>query len=223
MKLRTIGIIFLFLFILVSCKKKYEEIYLPPTPLEFYSLEKCEQSDLEKSIFNILKIAYSYNGADITYSEAKLIYLSVEEELKKYDWLTSSLVYGVIEIESEFKKCAKNSNNNLSSDYSYMQINDISKTDYNNHNWENPVTVEELQNDTRVNIMVGCWVLNKKRERLIKAGIEPTEENIIMAYNCGESKVIRDRVPQCTIDYQKKVLISKANYESNNSINFRLD
>lgn len=217
MKIRILGIILFFLISVISCNSKnnFDESAICLPPVEIFELPILEEYSKDKEIMSIMGKAYSYENPTISYSEAELIYESVQEEIKNYDWLKAALVYSIIESESEFKKYAHNNyNSNKTSDYSYMQVNDISIIDYNNHNWENPVTSEFVQNDTRINIMVGCWVLNKKRERLIKAGIEPTEENIVMAYNCGEKKVIRDSVPQCTIDYQKKVFVAMGSYSN---------
>lgn len=199
-------IIIIFIIIsLFSCERK-QNILIND---DFHSVIELEAPTIEvtpkiKEIEKIIETAGKY-GNSISFSEAEIIYNSIQEEVKNYSWLNPAIVYSIIENESEFKKYAyndKNSNNSV--DYSYMQINEISRIDYNNHH-EEKVTPEQLMNDTALNIKVGCWILNKKRERLIIYGIESTEENIIKAYNCGEGRVRDNDVPLSTEDYQKKV------------------
>lgn len=204
--MKKVLIIIFSLFILLSCESKREvqldeDVFHIRVELE---LPKAEPTPKTREIRKIVETARKY-GTQITIAEANIIYDSVQEEINNYNWIYSALVYSIIESESKFKKYAyndKNSNNSV--DYSYMQVNEISRIDYNNHHKEK-ITSEQLMNDTALNIKVGCWVLNTKRERLILYGIEPTEENIIKAYNCGEGKVRDNRVPLCTEDYQKKV------------------
>lgn len=199
-------IIIIFIIIsLFSCERK-QDILIND---DFHSVVELEVPTIEiipkiKEIEKIIETAEKY-GNSISFSEAEIIYNSIQEEVKNYSWLNCAIVYSIIENESEFKKGAyndKNSNNSI--DYGYMQINEISRIDYNNHH-EEKVTPEQLMNDTALNIKVGCWILNKKRERLIIYGIESTEENIIKAYNCGEGRVRDNDVPLSTEDYQKKV------------------
>lgn len=190
---------------LFSCNNKQEIThninYQNKIDLE---ISKVEQIQKIKEIRKIVETSIKY-GNLLSFSEAEIIYNSVQEEINNYNWIYPALVYSIIENESKFKKRAyNNKNSNNSVDYSYMQINEISRIDYNNHHKEK-ITSEQLMNDTALNIKVGCWVLNKKRERLIIYGIEPTEENIIKAYNCGEGRVRDNKVPLCTENYQKRV------------------
>lgn len=196
----------LILFIIISlfsCKNKQEISHNINYQIDS-ELPKIEIPSKDKEIRKIIETARKHISL-ISFSEAEIIYNSVQEEINNYNWIYSALVYSIIENESKFKKYAyndKNSNNSV--DYGYMQVNEISRIDYNNHHKEK-ITSEQLMNDTALNIKVGCWVLNKKRERLIFFGIEPTEENIIKAYNCGEGRVINNSVPLCTENYQKRV------------------
>lgn len=196
----------LILFIIISlfsCKNKQEIPHNINYQIDS-ELPKIEIPSKDKEIRKIIETARKHISL-LSFSEAEIIYNSVQEEINNYNWIYSALVYSIIENESKFKKYAyndKNSNNSV--DYGYMQVNEISRIDYNNHHQEK-ITSEQLMNDTALNIKVGCWVLNKKRERLIFFGIEPTEENIIKAYNCGEGRVINNNVPLCTENYQKRV------------------
>ena len=203
--MKKVLIIILSLFLLFSCKNKESKIEIE----NFYPIKEVDKvlpkiDKRSSEIQKILEKAEEYKNP-LTYDEAEIIYESVQNEIKNYSWLYSALVYSIIEKESQYKKSAFNDKNkNNSVDYSYMQINEISRIDYNNHHKEK-ITSEQLMNDTTLNIKVGCWILNRKRESLIRNEIEPTEENIIKAYNCGEHKVIGDCVPQSTIEYQRKI------------------
>jgi soluble lytic murein transglycosylase-like protein len=196
-------LILLIIISLFSCNNKQEISHNINYQIDS-KLPKIEIPSKDKEIRKIIETARKHISL-LSFSEAEIIYNSVQEEINNYNWIYSALVYSIIENESKFKKYAyndKNSNNSV--DYGYMQVNEISRIDYNNHHKEK-ITSEQLMNDTALNIKVGCWVLNKKRERLIIYGIEPTEENIIKAYNCGEGRVRDNRVPLCTENYQKRV------------------
>lgn len=196
-------LILLIIISLFSCKNKQEISHNNNYQIDS-ELPKIEIPSKNKEIRKIIETARKHISL-LSFSEAEIIYNSVQEEINNYNWIYSALVYSIIENESKFKKYAYNDkNSNSSVDYGYMQVNEISRIDYNNHHKEK-ITSEQLMNDTALNIKVGCWVLNKKRERLIIYGIEPTEENIIKAYNCGEGRVRDNRVPLCTENYQKRV------------------
>ena len=204
--MKKLLIVLLSLILFVSCtevKDNKEEIPLP-TKIDI-TLPKRESREAikRKEVEQIIERA-SYYGNIMSFEEAELIYDSVEKELEKYPWLKKPLIYSIIECESEFDKNAYNDKNtNNSIDYGLAQINEITLIDYNNFNMEQ-ITSEQLMN-TSINIQVCTWALDMKRTRLIKAGIAPTEENIIKAYNCGESRVKRGRIPQSTLDYQLEV------------------
>lgn len=103
-------------------------------------------------------------------------------------------------------------NANGSKDYGVMMVNDTGITDYNNANWKNPVTPEQVQNDISTGIKVGCWNYSNKRRILEIYGIETSEYNILCAYNAGQGKVRKGTIPVKTQNYVANIQTLKTKF-----------
>lgn len=119
-----------------------------------------------------------------------------------------------IDLETVLAQCGQESwftpglspkNKNGTCDYGVMGVNDLGIIDFNNAHWKNPVTVEQVQHDINIGIMVGCWNYANKRRILEGWGVPTTEENILYAYNGGQGRVRENRVPEKTKKYYQDV------------------
>lgn len=202
------------------CKQKQEQLIeikleelQQEAALQNYIANFVELEKLPKDGFyfkNIIRSAALEYGRELSQSQLDTIYDEVDFWAKKYG-IEKALIFGIIEQESEFHYLAKNFNKrNNTLDIGLMQINTITVFDYNNRTGSN-VTSDELLYDLKLNIKVGCWALNQKKVYLQKHNCYSTE-NLIYAYNAGQSKVRKNKVPQTTLNYGENVLLAAAKY-----------
>ena len=154
--------------------------------------------------FQIQDVASDVWNYDVEYDIAEDIYIYSNIWAQFYD----------IDIETVLAQCGQESwftpglspqNKNGTKDYGVMGVNDLGIIDFNNAHWKAPVTVEQVQHDINIGIMVGCWNYANKRRILEGWGIPATEENILYAYNGGQGRVRDNRVPEKTKKYYQDV------------------
>lgn len=155
---------------------------------------------------DIIKEAALEYERELSEREIDVIYDEVEYWSKFYE-IDKEIIFGIIETESQFYYLAKNWNkSNQTGDFGLMQINTVTISDFNNWTGRN-VTEQDLLYDVRLNIEVGCWALNQKKCVLLRHDLY-TIENLLYAYNAGQGRVIKNNVPQVTLDYGTSVLVA---------------
>jgi soluble lytic murein transglycosylase-like protein len=111
--------------------------------------------------------------------------------------LSEELITAIIFTESTFDENAMNENKD-SKDIGLMQLNTKTFKNY---------TISELY-DIEFNIINGS--------KLLRSLIDKFDGNLlkaICAYNCGEYRVVKDKIPLSTIIYANNVLNKKIYYE----------
>ena len=196
-------------FFIISHKKpepiEIVEAIEPEVIEEIKTRTPAEWEDL------IQEVAYNEYKTKLSDDVAHEIYYFTRIWGNYYD-IPVETVLAQIGQECWFKPNLVNKNSNGSKDYGVMMVNDAGITDYNNANWKNPVTAEQVQNDISIGIKVGCWNYANKRRILNIYEIETTEYNVLCAYNAGQGKVRKGTIPASTETYVSNVQYLKQKF-----------
>lgn len=196
-----------------SCRLKSDASVIVQNDFESIGPVVTEVFDLKSTPYfwkRLLRSTAFEYGVILSDKEAEVIFSEVERWSDEYQ-IDKSLIFSIIEKESHFYPLARNWNvRNSTGDYGLMQINSISIEDFNNRTGRS-ISEQDVLFDTALNIEVGCWVLNQKKECLIRNECYSIE-NLLYAYNAGQSRVLNDTVPQSTIKYGSDILLALNRY-----------
>lgn len=132
---------------------------------------KMEEQRKESEIINNM-IAIS--GNKISELEATEMLKIIRYYADKYKF-DEFLILGMVAQESRFSNTAKS----RADARGLMQITPIALNDFNNTN-ETFFTIEDLK-DSTINIMIGCWILNRQKRYLNSDDLS----DCIISYNSG--------------------------------------
>lgn len=151
-----------------------------------------------KSVFKlsiIIIFTFLYTG----YIETNIIMNKIERTAKAYD-IPNNILTNLIKNESNFRvKIKSKMNSNGTYDLGIMQFNskyvEYFAKKYNSGKKFNPLNANQsIKVGARylkhLHVLTGSW------------------EKALMAYNCGLSRVRKNTIPQSTINYAQRILMS---------------